>query len=86
MLFYVTSVGLRFQRFKEDTVLEVDPSGIVTWYVPAIFVSNCPIRVTWYPYDIQVCDMTFGSFGYTGKELQFYPANGSDATQTRWVD
>ncbi|XP_072046606.1 neuronal acetylcholine receptor subunit alpha-5-like [Amphiura filiformis] len=61
-------------------------TGKVTWYVPTMFVSGCAIRVTWFPYDIQVCDMTFGSFGYTGKEIEFIPETGTDTNQNRYLE
>ena len=81
LLFF--SVDLFFQRLKPDTVIHVTSDGKITWFVPSIFTTGCPIRVKWFPYDIQVCDMTFGSFAYTGKELILIPDSSIDAVQNR---
>ncbi|XP_072042629.1 neuronal acetylcholine receptor subunit alpha-5-like [Amphiura filiformis] len=83
---FYENVDLFFQRFKSDTVVYVTSTGHLTWFVTTMFVSGCAIRVTWFPYDIQVCDMTFGSFGYTGKELELIPETGKDANQNRYVE
>ncbi|XP_072042662.1 neuronal acetylcholine receptor subunit alpha-5-like [Amphiura filiformis] len=83
---FYENFDLSFQRFKSDTVVYVTSTGHLTWFVTTMFVSGCAIRVTWFPYDIQVCDMTFGSFGYTGKELEFIPAADIDANQNRYLE
>ncbi|XP_072046595.1 neuronal acetylcholine receptor subunit alpha-10-like [Amphiura filiformis] len=82
---FYENVDLFFQRFKPDTVVNITSTGQITWLVPIFLVSGCPIRVMWFPYDIQVCDMTFGSFGYTGKELELIPESGEDANQNRYL-
>lgn len=40
-------------------------SGLVTWEPPAIFKSNCPIDVRWFPFDEQKCRLKFGSWTYS---------------------
>ncbi|KAK0397036.1 hypothetical protein QR680_001950 [Steinernema hermaphroditum] len=40
--------------------------GRVFWQPPAIYKSFCPIDVTWFPYDLQNCNMKFGAWSYTG--------------------
>ncbi|XP_072046622.1 neuronal acetylcholine receptor subunit alpha-10-like [Amphiura filiformis] len=83
---FYENVDLSFQRFKSDTVVYVRSTGQVMWFVPVMFVSGCAIRVTWFPYDIQVCDMTFASFGYSGKEIELIPATGIEANQNRYLE
>lgn len=44
--------------------LIIDSSGIVTWTVPLIIKSSCPVDVTYFPYDQQTCEIHFGSWIY----------------------
>ena len=34
-----------------------------------IFVSTCSVDVTWFPFDIQRCEMKFGSWTFDGWHL-----------------
>lgn len=58
-------------RLKEqrDAMVIIDQNGLVTWIPPAIFKSTCPIDITNFPFDIQVCKMKFGSWTYDGFKL-----------------
>uniref|UniRef100_A0A915CYE9 Uncharacterized protein n=1 Tax=Ditylenchus dipsaci TaxID=166011 RepID=A0A915CYE9_9BILA len=44
----------------------VSHDGRVFWQPPAIYKSFCSIDVTWFPYDLQNCNMKFGAWSYTG--------------------
>ena len=41
-------------------------TGACTYIPPGIFMSSCPIDITWFPFDDQNCDMKFGSWTYNG--------------------
>lgn len=43
--------------------------GRVTWEPPVIYHSFCTINIEWYPYDIQQCELKFGSWTYSGTQL-----------------
>ncbi|PIO68935.1 Cation transporter family protein [Teladorsagia circumcincta] len=43
--------------------------GRVTWEPPIIYHSFCTMNVEWYPYDIQQCELKFGSWTYSGTQL-----------------
>ncbi|KAK6038754.1 hypothetical protein COOONC_23741 [Cooperia oncophora] len=43
--------------------------GRVTWEPPVIYHSFCTMNVEWYPYDIQQCELKFGSWTYSGTQL-----------------
>ncbi|KAI1729880.1 neurotransmitter-gated ion-channel ligand binding domain-containing protein [Ditylenchus destructor] len=44
----------------------VSHDGRVFWQPPAIYKSFCSIDVSWFPYDLQNCNMKFGAWSYTG--------------------
>lgn len=52
----------------------VSNDGSVLWIPMSIFRSTCPIDIAHFPFDIQTCDMKFGSWTYDGfnLDLQFY--------------
>ncbi|CAJ0593787.1 unnamed protein product [Cylicocyclus nassatus] len=51
------------------TKAEVYHDGRVTWIPPVVYHSFCPINIEWYPYDIQQCELKFGSWTYSGTQL-----------------
>lgn len=44
--------------------LLIESSGMVTWTVPLMIKSSCPVDVTYFPYDQQTCEIHFGSWIY----------------------
>ena len=48
------------------TNVVVTSEGVCTYIPPGIFMSSCPIDITWFPFDDQNCDMKFGSWTYNG--------------------
>ncbi|XP_030850200.1 neuronal acetylcholine receptor subunit alpha-3-like [Strongylocentrotus purpuratus] len=43
-----------------DTYIVVSSNGTMDWYVPVIIATSCPIDITYFPYDVQHCNLTFG--------------------------
>lgn len=62
--------------------LIIDSSGLVTWTVPLMIKSSCPVDVTYFPYDQQTCEVHFGSWIYdvTKVDLQLL-SSGPDLEQ-----
>ncbi|KAM7405832.1 hypothetical protein PAMP_000252 [Pampus punctatissimus] len=67
------------------TNIVVKSSGSCTYIPPGIFKSTCHIDVRWFPFDIQRCELKFGSWTYGGWSLDLkmleaditdYTANG----------
>ncbi|XP_072014246.1 neuronal acetylcholine receptor subunit alpha-10-like [Amphiura filiformis] len=79
------NADLSFERYKADTVAQLYPDGTVIWYVPAIYTSTCIVRVRWFPFDVQVCEMIFGSWGYNGFEIDLYQETSLDASTMRYL-
>nr|XP_057945340.1 neuronal acetylcholine receptor subunit alpha-7a isoform X2 [Doryrhamphus excisus] len=59
------SADERFDATFHTKVL-VNQSGGCLFLPPAIFKSTCYIDVRWFPFDIQKCDLKFGSWTYGG--------------------
>jgi hypothetical protein len=46
--------------------------GSVSWYAPAVILSACPLDVTYFPWDRQVCSMTWGSWSFDGTKVNLF--------------
>ncbi|KAG7221755.1 hypothetical protein INR49_029138 [Caranx melampygus] len=82
-----TSCSITDERFDATfhTNIFVSPTGICSYIPPGIFKSTCHIDVRWFPFDVQKCDLKFGSWTYGGWSLDLkmqeadiseYVANG----------
>ncbi|XP_077333728.1 neuronal acetylcholine receptor subunit alpha-9 [Lithobates pipiens] len=50
-----------------NVVLRYD--GKITWDSPAITKSSCVVDVSYFPFDKQQCNLTFGSWTYNGNQV-----------------
>ncbi|XP_053540213.1 cholinergic receptor, nicotinic, alpha 11 isoform X2 [Ictalurus punctatus] len=50
--------------FKTNVL--VNSSGYCTYLPPGIFMSTCNVDVRWFPFDIQKCELKFGSWTFDG--------------------
>ncbi|XP_056597350.1 cholinergic receptor, nicotinic, alpha 11 isoform X2 [Triplophysa dalaica] len=50
--------------FKSNVV--VNSSGYCNYLPPGIFMSTCNVDVRWFPFDIQKCELKFGSWTFDG--------------------
>uniref|UniRef100_A0A8C6SFF5 Si:ch211-39a7.1 n=1 Tax=Neogobius melanostomus TaxID=47308 RepID=A0A8C6SFF5_9GOBI len=48
------------------TNILVNSSGYAKYLPPGIFMSTCNVDVRWFPFDIQKCELKFGSWTYDG--------------------
>ena len=60
----------------------VQYDGSVLWIPPAIYKSTCSIDITYFPFDIQVCFLKFGSWTYDGFQLDI----GFTSTSNKSID
>ncbi|XP_046875827.1 cholinergic receptor, nicotinic, alpha 11 [Hypomesus transpacificus] len=50
--------------FKTNVL--VNSSGFCEYLPPGIFMSTCNVDVRWFPFDLQKCELKFGSWTYDG--------------------
>ncbi|XP_042347398.1 neuronal acetylcholine receptor subunit alpha-7a isoform X1 [Plectropomus leopardus] len=62
------SADERFDATFHTNIL-VNHSGGCSYLPPGIFKSTCHIDVRWFPFDVQRCDLKFGSWTYGGWSL-----------------
>ncbi|MEE6462203.1 hypothetical protein FKM82_001520 [Ascaphus truei] len=55
-----------------NVVLRYD--GKITWDAPAITKSSCVVDVSYFPFDNQQCNLTFGSWTYNGNQVDIINA------------
>uniref|UniRef100_A0A8C6TNP9 Neuronal acetylcholine receptor subunit alpha-7 n=1 Tax=Neogobius melanostomus TaxID=47308 RepID=A0A8C6TNP9_9GOBI len=55
----------KFDATFKTNVL-VNSSGFCVYLPPGIFVSTCSVDVRWFPFDIQRCELKFGSWTFDG--------------------
>ncbi|ELT98376.1 hypothetical protein CAPTEDRAFT_62896, partial [Capitella teleta] len=53
----------------ETYLATIRSDGGVSWYAPAVLSSSCPLDVTYFPWDQQVCSMTWGSWSFDGTKV-----------------
>uniref|UniRef100_A0A3Q3JBM6 Cholinergic receptor nicotinic alpha 9 subunit n=1 Tax=Monopterus albus TaxID=43700 RepID=A0A3Q3JBM6_MONAL len=52
-----------------DTNVRLRYNGEITWDAPAITKSSCVVDVSYFPFDSQKCNLTFGSWTYNGNQV-----------------
>ncbi|NP_001117911.1 neuronal acetylcholine receptor subunit alpha-9-I precursor [Oncorhynchus mykiss] len=60
-----------------DTNVVLRYNGEITWDMPAITKSSCVVDVSYFPFDWQWCNLTFGSWTYNGNQVDI--AMGMDS-------
>ncbi|XP_067104066.1 neuronal acetylcholine receptor subunit alpha-9-II [Osmerus mordax] len=60
-----------------DTNVVLRYNGEITWDAPAITKSSCVVDVSYFPFDSQECNLTFGSWTYNGNQVDI--AMGMDS-------
>ncbi|KAF7668013.1 hypothetical protein LDENG_00036960 [Lucifuga dentata] len=60
-----------------DTNVVLRYNGEITWDAPAITKSSCVVDVSYFPFDSQECNLTFGSWTYNGNQVDITMAMAS---------
>lgn len=48
--------------------------GQVMWDQPSITKSSCSVDVAFFPFDVQECHLTFGSWTHNGNQMDLFNA------------
>jgi len=54
---------------KYKKLILVEHTGLNTWNIPVLYTLACGIEVEYFPFDVQLCPITFGSWEYNSKSL-----------------
>ncbi|CAH1273181.1 CHRNA7 [Branchiostoma lanceolatum] len=65
-IFLYNNIAETYGALGTVTDLTVTSTGRVTYLLPAIFTSACPVDITRFPFDKQDCVLEFGSWIYPG--------------------
>jgi len=57
-----------------DTNVVIQHNGQMMWDSPAITKSSCKVDVSYFPFDVQQCRFTYGSWTYNGNQLDILNA------------
>ena len=53
-----------------DSNVKIFSNGDCVWYQPFyLSISQCPIDITWFPFDAQKCNLTYESISHESQEL-----------------
>ncbi|XP_068187833.1 neuronal acetylcholine receptor subunit alpha-10-like [Antennarius striatus] len=63
----------QFSSSMETNVVLRD-DGQVMWDQPAITKSSCSVDVAFFPFDVQECHLTFGSWTHNGNQMDLFNA------------
>lgn len=66
----------------EDYRAFVSYKGEVGYSFPTVITSVCRVTVTYFPFDHQLCNLTFSSWAYSGTLLQWEPDGDSSDIST----
>lgn len=80
VLWYHFSVDREFLRYRDFPVF-VFPNGSVLWYTPMITTTTCRVRVRYFPFDTQVCNVTFGSWSHSVNQVNLTFQSDEEATE-----
>merc|ERR1712147_18455 len=54
---------------KYTKLILIDHTGLNSWYIPVLFALDCAMQVQYFPFDVQRCPITFGSWEYDARSL-----------------
>ncbi|KAM6984595.1 neuronal acetylcholine receptor subunit alpha-10 [Aplochiton taeniatus] len=57
-----------------ETNVVIQSDGTVMWDQPAISKSSCSVDVSFFPFDVQQCRLTFGSWTHNGNQMDLVNA------------
>ncbi|XP_072023931.1 neuronal acetylcholine receptor subunit alpha-10-like [Amphiura filiformis] len=75
------NVNGAFEQYKPIDAI-VLPDGNVTWYAPVILTTSCKVKVRYFPFDSQSCQLRFASWKHDMSQLDILYSDDADAMQS----
>ncbi|XP_060063146.1 neuronal acetylcholine receptor subunit alpha-10-like [Ylistrum balloti] len=69
-------------RRERDFRVYVNSTGSVTFNFQAVITSRCTVDVTSFPFDVQMCPLSFGSWVYSGLDMDIHPKRSTGDLST----
>lgn len=69
----ISSADDEFTSTMETNVV-IRNDGQVMWDQPSITKSSCSVDVAFFPFDVQECHLTFGSWTHNGNQMDLFNA------------
>ncbi|CAG5079478.1 Oidioi.mRNA.OKI2018_I69.PAR.g9262.t1.cds [Oikopleura dioica] len=60
-----------FKAYIQETRALINSNAYIQWLPPALFKSSCSMDVRLFPFDRQICNITFSSSTYDKRDLEF---------------
>ncbi|XP_033103072.1 neuronal acetylcholine receptor subunit alpha-10-like isoform X2 [Anneissia japonica] len=68
-IYFYESATQSHRHFMETELAKIHYNGKIMWGAPVIFKGYCLVRVKYFPFDNQECQMKFGPWQHSGHEL-----------------
>ncbi|KAL4239553.1 acetylcholine-gated cation-selective channel [Mactra antiquata] len=60
--------------------------GRVRYNFPTVLKSICRVKVTYFPFDTQICKLKFGSWSHSKKDIDFHPADPTKGDLDNFIE
>ncbi|XP_048581252.1 neuronal acetylcholine receptor subunit alpha-3 isoform X2 [Nematostella vectensis] len=84
VLYHNIGFGETGAIYKFDTRATIMHNGYTEWFAPTEIHSICAIDITYFPFDEQFCKMKFGSWSYSGRQLNL-TSKGDSADLSKYT-
>ncbi|XP_072013594.1 neuronal acetylcholine receptor subunit alpha-10-like [Amphiura filiformis] len=82
---FYENVDEKWESIK-DIEASVTSDGTVTWFTPTILQVFCKVKVRYFPFDYQRCNITMASWRYDKSRLDIVAFDDDDAKQNVYDD
>jgi hypothetical protein len=79
-VFYTSSIQ---HEDYEDTDVLVSAPGSLFWVPPVTSHTSCKLDFTYWPWDVQICDLTIGSWTRHGWDIDVVNMDGKNVSLVR---
>ena len=70
----------------DESLVDIQSSGLVTWPIDAVLSVHCEIDITYYPFDYQTCSLVFNMKMSNTDDIDIVPGinGGPPLTTNSW--